>query len=437
MKKIILLLFIPHVLISQETLSLFDAIEIGLNQNFDIQITSKNEKINEINNNWANAGALPKIDISAKNEEGLSDQSDNPASFIQEKLRSNSIVGSVNMNWTIFSGFAVRANKKRLENLEKISNNNAVVTIENTIQSIILQYYNCVLQKNQLNVLQEIVLLANDRLNYEKEKYKFGANNKINYLQTKNAMLTDSSNLIIQKLNYNNAVKNLNLLIGFDIDRKWTLTDQIDASVQIFNYEDLKQKTIENNSNIKNQYLNIQLNKQDIKLSMSSFYPMISLNSGASYNSSTYDIGELQGTIDNTGKSINYFANFAITFRLFDGGKLYKELQTSKILKEINELQYEKIKADVLNQLSINNEKYNSHISSFLLKKKALNIAQQNFEIANDKKNIGLINSFNLRDIEIAYINSALSMNLAAYNLMENKIAIFKITGGIIQEFNN
>ena len=109
--------------------------------------------------------------------------------------------------------------------------------------------------KNQLNVLQEIVLLANDRLIYEKEKYKFGANNKINYLQTKNAMLSDSSNLIIQKLNYNNSVKNLNLLIGLDVDTKWTLTDQIDASVQIFNYEDLKQKTIENNSNIKKSIL--------------------------------------------------------------------------------------------------------------------------------------------------------------------------------------
>ena len=103
MKKIILLLFIPQFLISQEALSLLDAIEIGLNQNFDIQITSKNKKISEINNNWANAGALPKIDISAKNEEGLSDQSDNPASFIREKLRSNSIVGSVNMNWTILA----------------------------------------------------------------------------------------------------------------------------------------------------------------------------------------------------------------------------------------------------------------------------------------------------------------------------------------------
>ena len=71
---------------------------------------------------------------------------------------------------------------------------------------------------------------------------------------------------------------------------------------------------------------------------------------------------------------------------MFDGGKLYKELQTSKILNEINELQYEKIKADVLNQLSISNEKNNSYISSFLLKKKALNIAKQNFEIAHDRK---------------------------------------------------
>ena len=64
MKKIILLLFIPQFLLPLGTKS-FDAIEIGLNQNFDIQITSKNKKISEINNNWANALArYLKIDIS-------------------------------------------------------------------------------------------------------------------------------------------------------------------------------------------------------------------------------------------------------------------------------------------------------------------------------------------------------------------------------------
>jgi uncharacterized membrane protein (UPF0182 family) len=39
-------------------------------------------------------------------------------------------------------------------------------------------------------------------------------------------------------------------------------------------------------------------------------------------------------------------------------------------------------------------------------------------------------------DIEIVYINSGINAQQAAYNLMESKIALLKITGGIIQDFN-
>ena len=41
-----------------------------------------------------------------------------------------------------------------------------------------------------------------------------------------------------------------------------------------------------------------------------------------------------------------------------------------------------------------------------------------------------------LRDIEIAYITSGINYQQAAYSLMESKIALLKITGGIIQDFN-
>ena len=139
MKKIILLLLLSNILYSQDSLSLMGAIKIGLWKNYDIQISEKKQKINKINNNWANAGALPVISLSVKNEEALSDQSNNPASFIQQELRSNSINGSANISWTLFNGFAIRANKSKLKNLEEISNNNATLTIENTIQGIILQ----------------------------------------------------------------------------------------------------------------------------------------------------------------------------------------------------------------------------------------------------------------------------------------------------------
>jgi outer membrane protein TolC len=413
-----------------------NAIKLGMWENYDIQISAKNQSISKINNNWANAGALPTINISAKREEALSDQSKNPASFIQEKLRSKALNGNANINWTLFNGFAIRANKEKLKNLEKISNNNASLTIENTIQGIILQYYNCVIQKQRLEVLQKVVNLAKNRLEYEQTKYDIGVSSKIDLLQIENAMLTDSSNIILQKLNYRNAIKNLNLTIGIDLEKNWTLVDQIDTEIKVFNYEDLKANTLANNTNIKNQYYNIQLSKQDIKLAMSPFYPVISVNSGAAYNESTYDIGDLANTMENTGESINYFANFSINFRIFDGGKLYQNIRSLKIQKEINDLQLDKVKKEVLYQLSLINDKYNSLVTTYNLNNKAFEIARTNYSLANDNKNRGTINSFMLRDIEIAYITSAMSAQQAAYNLMECKIALLKITGGIIKDFS-
>ena len=435
MKKYIILILFPNLLFAQTELSLMDAIKIGMQENYDIQLSSKNKRISEINNNWANAGALPTINLSAKKEEGLSDQTNNPTSFMPYELRSTSINGNTNVSWTLFNGFAIRANKAKLRNLEEISSNNATLTIENTIQGIILQYYNCVLQKERLELLQKVVRLANNRLEYQQTKYDIGVSSKIDLLQIENAMLTDSSNLIMQELNYNNAIKNLNLTLGKEIETTWDFTDEIDTEIQLFSYENLKASTLADNTNIKNQYYNIQLAKQDIRLSKAVFYPLITVNSGAAYNESTYDIGELSNSMDNTGESLNYFANFSVNFRLFDGGKLYSTLRKVKVQKEINDLQYEKVKREVLHQLSLINNKYNSRISAFSLNQKAFKIAETNYALATDKQNRGVINSFMLRDIEIAFITSGINAQQAAYNLMESKIALLKITGGIIQSY--
>ncbi|MBT3621845.1 MAG: TolC family protein, partial [Flavobacteriales bacterium] len=64
MKKYILILLLPNLLFAQNNLSVMEAITIGLQENYDIQISAKNQKISKINNNWANAGALPTINLS-------------------------------------------------------------------------------------------------------------------------------------------------------------------------------------------------------------------------------------------------------------------------------------------------------------------------------------------------------------------------------------
>ena len=79
--------------------------------------------------------------------------------------------------------------------------------------------------------------------------------------------------------------------------------------------------------------------------------------------------------------------------------------------------------------------KYNSRIAAFSLNQKAFKIAETNYDLATDKQHRGVINSFMLRDIEIAFITSGINAQQAAYNLMESKIALLKITGGIIQGY--
>ena len=49
-------------------------------------------------------------------------------------------------------------------------------------------------------------------------------------------------------------------------------------------------------------------------------------------------------TGDNTGETLNYYANLSINFRLYDGGKYRTLLQESEIRKDINNLNLEKQK---------------------------------------------------------------------------------------------
>ena len=435
MKKILIyiLLLLPTIIFSQENLSLENAIKIGLKQNFDIQINKKNLEISKLNNNPGKAGALPKINLSAKKEEAVSDQSNNPTSFIQEILKSESINATANLSWTLLNGYGIKASKEKLNQLEYLSNGNLTLALENTTQAIILSYYNCILQKDRLNLLQNVVNLSRERLIYQKTKYDIGVSSKMEFLQVENTLLTDSSNLLTQKLNYNNSLKNLNLVLGVELDSEWNLTDEMSTKTQIFNLKDLQSETFRNNTNINNQFLNNEIIRQDIILAKSAYYPIVSFNSGASYNESTYDVGDSGFEGSNTGETLNYYANLSVNFRLYDGGNNKTLLQESEIRDLINDLNIEKKHREIKNQLSINYEKYNSNIIIYNLRKKAFDIAQINYQLANDKNNRGNINSFDLRDIEIAYLNSGISYLQSVYNLNESYLNLVKITGGILE----
>lgn len=419
----------------QDSLSLKKAIEIGLQKNFDIQLTQRNVAINQIMNSWGEAGSLPQININAGQNNSISDQRNNPISFAPYLFQSNDVSGNLALNWTIFNGFGIQANKSKLEQLQIQSENTATLAIENTIHGIILSYYQAKMQSEQLNLIFNLIQLSKEKYDQQVLKSNLGVGVKFELLQYENNLLADSSSFYLQELAYRNSIRNLNLLMGESIEKEWILSSEIKPELNDKDFNTLKNEMLANNTNIKNQFLNISLNQQDISIAKSSFYPNLILNAGTNTS-----VGKLQTNDVNapfpgaSSQNLNYYANFTLNFRLFDGGKVRRGIKALEIQNEVNQIQLEQMQQQLVLELSNTFALYQTRKKIFELNKKAFIASKENLEIARFKEKTGLINSFNFRDIEMNYLSSGVNLYQSSFDLLESNATLLKLTGKIIQE---
>ena len=421
--------------LGQDSLSLKKAIEIGLQKNFDIQLTQKNVAINQIMNSWGEAGSLPQININLGQNNSISDQRNNPITIAPYLFQSNDVSGNLALNWTIFNGFGIQANKNKLEQLQIQSENTATLAIENTIHGIILSYYQAKMQKEQLNLIFNLIQLSKEKYDQQVLKSNLGVGVKFELLQYENNLLADSSSFYLQELAFQNSIRNLNLLMGADIEKEWILSSEIKPELNDKDFITLKNEMLANNTNIKNQFLNISLNQQDISIAKSSFYPNINLNAGTNTSTGKLRTNDANAPIQAAAnRNLNYYANFTLNFRLFDGGKVRRAIKALEIQNEMNQTQLEQMQQQLILELNNTFELYQTRKKIFELNKKAFIASKENLEIARFKEKTGLFNSFNFRDIEMNYLSSGVNLYQSSFDLLESNATLLKLTGKIIQD---
>ena len=417
--------------VAQQQLSLSDAVKFGLENNFQLEIADYNIQIATINNTWGEAGAFPTLDLTLNQNNNINDQSNNPTSFIQDKLTTNAISEAIALNWTLFNGFKVKTTKERLDLLVKQSEGNAALVVENSLQSIVLAYYNCLLQKEKLSVLEILVRNSRKKYNYALSKSDLGVNSSFDALQFKNSYLSDTTNYLMQQLAYTNAKRNLLLVMGIDSLIDFELTGKIEPPVAVYDYKELKTKMLKNNQTLINQFLNIELMNSNIDLAESALYPVVSFASGIQNNKSHFKAENIG--LEGQGGSLNYYANFTVSYRVFQGGKVKRALQIAKLQEKIQEVTQEEMEFKLNNQLQGYLDLYDTRLSILKLANETYNSAATFLELADERYRTGVLkNSFDLRDIEISFLNSAIVRLEASYNLYVAYIDLLRVTGGII-----
>ena len=451
-----LLLFLPLTTTqAQPDLSLSDAIQLGLANNFDIRVEALNTEIAENNNAWGAAGRWPTITLGVSQSNNFRDVQNAANPFQPTGLTiSNGFGPTVSANWVLFDGLSVLIRKQQLEKLEALSRGNAAVVIENAVQAIITQYYQVQLEREQLDVLETVFKLSKDRYEYVKIQVDLGSAVTFDLLQEQNAFLTDSSNMITQEVNYLNARRSLNLLMGQEINQAYELTDSLGIDPTDYALEDLYERMIARNSNLRNQYLNLEITQLDTRLAKSELYPRLSLNANGAYDLSRQDLSQAQfPTVPDEGgqgggntnaralitnqSTSNYAVGLTLSYLLFDGGRVRRAVENSYVQQQIDQVQIDQQKLTLRNDLIATHDLYEVRKRLLAISEENIRSAELNVTLAEERFKNATINSFDYRDIQVNYLNTALDNLQAKYNLIESETELLRLTGGILQEYEN
>ena len=385
-------------LTSAAPLSLNQAINRSLESNFGIRIARLRSDISSVNNSWGAAGALPSLSTSIAGSSAISDQTRNPASFLQEIIESESVNSSLTLNWTLFDGLGMYASKTRLELLEAQSSGQASLIVEQTVEAVDMAYHNVLLQTELLNVLAESMSLSRDRLLEIKWSESYGAAGTFDRLQFENAILSDSTSWLQQGVAVKSSLRNLNLLMGDSEDSLWILTDVLKSPPSLPSSIDVRVAVLQDNTSVQNAIISENIAQQGVKQAQAFLYPVVGFNASFSDAVSQGSFGEFSGT----ARSVNTSAFLTLNFNLFNGGATRRAISSAKIQADIAAIDQEQAMNQAGSLSSNAYDKYILGVSVYNLSVQAAQNALTSLEIAETSYKNGVINALDYRTLEIA-----------------------------------
>ncbi|PWJ42824.1 TolC family protein [Sediminitomix flava] len=464
---------------AQEKLSLKDALAIGLQNNFDIKIEESKIDNAQQNNTWGIAGRYPSIDFIVNSNNSYTNSTPANPFAVAGNNRSNRLAEQLNFNWVLFNGFRVKFTKERLELLEVQTEQDAAIIIENTVQQIISGYYRVQLVEENLSVLRTVLNLSRDRVEFVRLQRELGSGTSFDVSQEETIYYTDSTNYVNQQQVVANAYRDLNFLLSEEnLDKTYELTDNLEFTAPDYIFQDLLEQTKNNNANLERQYTALKLSATNIALQKANKMPTFSVDFGLTYSNSWFKIDETtfepNGTItagtpvyedDGLEGSFNpnnqvgsvasfdgqqvktgdrlllsgddfspYYANASIRIPLFRGKQLSRALQEAKLQYDQQQLATERLELSVENSLLKEYGQYTNRTQIVDITNKSLEAAQLNLTLSQERLQMGTINSFDYRQVQVAYLNSAFRAAQAKFELLDSHAKLLRLTGGIMTE---
>jgi outer membrane protein, adhesin transport system len=418
----------------QTVYGLKDCISIGLERNFSILIAKNNETIAKNNFTLGNAGLLPTVDLSGRHSGSLNNSVINNtdgSKSTSNDVFGTSTVGSVSVGMTLFNGFNAITTYKKLNELNQVGQLNTQLTIENLISDVVSGYYNFILQVQLKNNLSYALTLSRERLRIDEDRYLLGSGSKLEVLQSRVYVNSDSSNLSRQNEVVRSAQIRLNQLMAVEnLNNEFASRDtSIDVNPGLL-YEKLLDLTLTNNTNLLIAAKNKIISEYDYKLVVSRSYPYLNFSGGYNYNFNTYTKNTTKNqTID----GVNYGLTLGVN--LFDGNNKRRSIHNSAIDRESKDLRYREIEQGVRADLLTIYSAYSNNLRLISLEDQNFQTARENLDIALERYKLGSLSGIDLREVQKSLLDARERLISAHYSTKLAEVSLQLISGKIMEYF--
>ena len=418
----VVILFIVFTTYSHaQTITLPQAIQVAIQNNYDILISKNEGSIGTLNNTWGNAGALPTINSTVNKSFGsnsIQQELTNGTSIKRDGAAVNNLNAAVLASWRFFDGYKMFATKKRLETLEKIGQTNFTKQVNETIYNTTIAYYTIVQLQQQAIAIQQAILLNEERLKIAYTKFKIGSTAKTDVLQAQVDLNEQQAILVSTENSIANAKINFNTILAKEANSKVIITDtfKINAPIQI---ETLQQKIAQQNPDVLLASSNLMVLLQTKKEINAQRLPTATL-------SSNYNFARNKSEAGFTLLNQNYgpTAAIGIAMPIFNGGNIKQQLKVADIHISNQQIAINQIKNDLQAALNTAINNYNNGNTLAVMEQKNLLLIAENNIINMERFKQFSITSIELRQGQLNYTAAKTRLLNAQY---QSTIALAQI----------
>ncbi len=426
----IVLLF-PFLSDAQTVIDLNEVIRVGLENNYDLKISRNEQQISDNNVTLGNAGFLPSVGLNSGYNVRQSNTDQFPADGSETVSTRNSVTqtldAGLNLNWTIFEGFRVQTNYKRLQELKTVGELNTQLDVENFIADISAEYYNYVQQTLRMQNLRQAVNLSRERLRIVEARYQIGSLSRLDLQQARVDFNTDSSQLIQQYEVIHTSRIRLNEMMGADnVEQQFVAADTTISFNSMLSKPELFDNMMKVNTSLLLTEKNKVLSELDLKTLQSQNYPYLRLNGGYGFTHYDYNKG-------NFDRQRNWGPNVGVTlgFNIFDGFNRSREQKNARIRIDNRELLLERQKLFLQSDFANMWLSYQNNIQLTNLEKESLENAEINYEIAMDRYKLGDLSGILFREAQVSLLQAEQRLLTAQYRTKLYEISLLQISGKI------